>query len=273
MLSYEITKDGGILVTGISPQFKEFKSLNLSIPSDVSSLAPSAFEGCDNLESVEFACSVKEIPEKLFCGCTHLKEATFAKGCNALKRIGKSAFARCANLKRIKLPDTVETNDDLAFSDSGLAKFVVSKGLKSLSLKAFEGCSNLKNVDGESNTYWTSFDCLFKGPKVDRYPVAGLFKKAKLKKIRQMELPILLFCFDGQTLFPVDDPKGYKYDVELNEIPYFIGGVDVNAFSLFNLGRKFGRVFFPPEFDVIADVPHSVVGKLETQGVHAANHD
>ena len=78
---------------------------------------------------------------------------------------------------------------------------------------------------------------------------------------------------EKERFLPVDDPKGYKYDVELNEIPYFIGGVDVNAFSLFNLGRKFGRVFFPPELDVIADVPHSVAGKLETQGVHAANHD
>ena len=79
------------------------------------------FEGCSNLEKVEFEEGITQIPTGIF-GDTGLKEAEIP---DTVTSIGERSFADCANLEKVNL----------------------SKNLKSIGNRAFVRCTKIEKIN------------------------------------------------------------------------------------------------------------------------------
>ena len=64
-----------------------------------------------------------------------------AAGC---RHIGKKAFSGFTDLEQVKLPDGIESIDDLAFARSGVAAIDCPASLATIGAKAFLGCKSLE---------------------------------------------------------------------------------------------------------------------------------
>lgn len=144
-------------------------------------LEDSAFEGCVNLESVDW----KEVPvthvyssegdydtylmreKRVFAGCTSLKdvslppllevleESTF-EGCTSLegitlpsglKELRSSVFKGCTALKSIHLPSDLKRIPGYAFQNcTSLEEITLPTSLAYIGVCAFNNCSSLKNI-------------------------------------------------------------------------------------------------------------------------------
>ena len=110
------------------------KGSSYVIPSSVTEIGYSAFEGCTGLTSVTIPSSVTEIGEGAFRGCTGLKSVTIP---NSVTEIGWSAFKGCTGLKSVTIPSSVTE---------------IGSG-------AFYGCTGLKNITvDKNNKNYTSVD-------------------------------------------------------------------------------------------------------------------
>ena len=117
---------------------------------------------------VIFTQEVKELPEKMFAGCTSLKKVELPSGLRAIssgafsdcsslesltipesvERIGSSAFSNCTSLKEISIPEKVETIGPMAFEGcTSLTRVAGGRGLTSLSNRCFRQCSSLTAVE------------------------------------------------------------------------------------------------------------------------------
>ena len=137
-----------------------------SIPSEVETIGYAAFEGCNNLHSINISQNVKEIGEKALKRCkikniilpSHLSsinDETF-ENCENLKDIsipahvrfiGERAFMGCDKLAEIKIPSSVKYIKDDAFRNCvQLSNVCLSSGLKTIGNGVFCNCTNLKSI-------------------------------------------------------------------------------------------------------------------------------
>lgn len=111
---------------------KYLKKINLSknLQKTTNQLVNNAcFKKCERLKGIEIPAGIKEIPDKMFFGCSELSEVVFHDG---LEVIGTSAFASCRNLEKINLPKTVKRIERWAMpyvDELHLASNVVPNGL------------------------------------------------------------------------------------------------------------------------------------------------
>ena len=140
------------------------------------------FEGCTDIEKVEFNCptigdwfsnksSIKEvvigdnvtsIGEQAFYGCTGLTNIEIP---NSVTYIGNSAFYDCTGLTSIEIPNSVIQIGSSAFSHcSGLTGLEIPNSVTSIGNSAFYNCSGLTSIVipngvtsiGESTFYYCS---------------------------------------------------------------------------------------------------------------------
>ncbi len=121
--------------------------VEINIPSTVEAIQESAFETCENLETVNInteGCKLTKIGESAFHDCGSLTAIDFP---NSLKEIGKQAFNNCSTLEKIDLPDSLETIGDAAFAYcDGLVEVRVPLGVKNLGEFLFNQSNNIKKV-------------------------------------------------------------------------------------------------------------------------------
>ena len=102
------------------------KTGSVTIPSSVTSIGWSAFEGCSGLTSVTIPSSVRSIGGYAFYGCSGLTSVTIPSGVTS---IGMYAFYHCSGLTTVMIPPSVTSIGDSAFFGcSGLTEFVVDDG-------------------------------------------------------------------------------------------------------------------------------------------------
>lgn len=65
---------------------------------------------------------------------------------STLKHISEDAFNHCSRLKRITIPERVETINSHAFSNSGIEEIILPPNIKVISWGTFENCEKLKNI-------------------------------------------------------------------------------------------------------------------------------
>jgi len=133
----------------------------------VTSIAPGAFAGCDQLWTVTVPASVTEVGEAAFSDCPALVFVTLPEG---LERVGDYAFRNCTMISHFELPEgMVEISEGMfenctkmwkiAFPSSlrkigdaafynckALKEFSLPEGLQEIGESAFEGCSDMRNV-------------------------------------------------------------------------------------------------------------------------------
>lgn len=143
---------------------------NSTIPSTVTAIGASAFEGCTTLTSITIPNSVVSIGNRAFYYCNDLENntgletivipnsvisigdeafsccyllATVSLG-NGLETIGASAFDGCWPLESITIPNSVLSIGDGAFASCGsLAYLSLGNSVETIGEGAFGGCSSL----------------------------------------------------------------------------------------------------------------------------------
>ena len=110
------------------------------------------FEGCSNLEKVEFEEGITQIPTGIF-GDTGLKEVEIP---DTVTSIGERSFADCANLEKVTLSKNLKSIGNRAFIKcTKIEKINFPKSLTEVDTYGtnwwypFDGCSNLKEIEFE----------------------------------------------------------------------------------------------------------------------------
>lgn len=107
------------------------------VPDTVVEIGESAFEGCNNLVSIDLPYSVTHIADQAFSDCASLKYLSFSE---RLVSIGDCAFQNCEQLEMAVLPDSLKVVGKRAFYKCvGLSFVDIPTGTK-LGYKAFKDC-------------------------------------------------------------------------------------------------------------------------------------
>lgn len=117
---------------------------SIRIPGRVVSIGRRAFEGCQNLRTVEFEHGLKQIENRAFrtsgIEALHLPDS--------VKTVDENAFESCGQLKTVTgLGSIEEISDNLFFHCKTLETVVLPPTLKTIKRCAFDQCAQLKNID------------------------------------------------------------------------------------------------------------------------------
>ena len=127
------------------------------IPSSVTEIAPSAFYGCENLETIEFE-DVKSITEIGICAFMWCKNLTNIQLPN-ISIIDKMLFYGCSKLQNIVIPESVKIIGDSAFEKcSSLTKIDIPSSIEKISYCSFYCCKKLTEVIIESSIRYITIE-------------------------------------------------------------------------------------------------------------------
>ena len=127
---------------------QKLKTLVFEADSSLESIGKNTFFECIALENVSFPDSLETIEEGAFEGCTNLEILEFGDN-GQIQTIGASTFHGCEKLKTIHLPKNgVLTEISAAsFEDcKNLEEITIPKSVETLCEGCFRGCSKLTNV-------------------------------------------------------------------------------------------------------------------------------
>jgi len=88
---------------------------NLSLPEGIEEIGESAFEECNNLQSVTIPGTVKTVSQCTFFRCESLETVNIQEG---IEEIGNFAFSSCYSIKTISLPSTLKKIKTSAFNNA-----------------------------------------------------------------------------------------------------------------------------------------------------------
>lgn len=175
------TVDGRIVATIGSEAFADCAGLTrVAIPDSVVRIEEQAFAYCTGLTNVSIGRGVASIGEWAFHGCGQLADLTVqalnpAYGsvdgalidkrkstlvlCPARKTgffaipsgivaIENEAFAHCAGLTDVALPESLVRIGDWAFDSSGLTSIQIPIGVTQIGVGAFSACASLARIEG-----------------------------------------------------------------------------------------------------------------------------
>ena len=98
----------------------------------------------DEVFIVHFHCSVTDIEDNGFEGCTELREVVLNDG---LQTSGAGAFNGCKSLERITIPSTVTDIGERAFREcTKLREIVLNEGLVKIGVHTFLRCESLERI-------------------------------------------------------------------------------------------------------------------------------
>lgn len=165
----DFTVPAGIL--SVAPHaFEKNTSLSALKLNDVKKIGANAFAGCENLASVSFG-NPEEIGDGAFAGCIRLNGtlnlpasllslgAEAFRGCaldavaleeTQLSSLPNGAFADCAALKSVSLPDGTVYLGAYAFENCEKLADVAAPGVRTVGYDAFRNCRMLAEKDGFS---------------------------------------------------------------------------------------------------------------------------
>ena len=115
----------------------DFENISFGENSKLETLGINAFADCNSLTNIEIPKGVKTI--SAFNSCDNLETVTFEEG-SQLESI--AGFMNCLNLKNISIPDTVKRIENSAFEYcSSLTHVVFPSSLTYIGDRAFDGCN------------------------------------------------------------------------------------------------------------------------------------
>lgn len=154
--SYAFNKCTGLeSVTIASGKIYEYAFANCTklatvvLGDDVTYIYNRAFNGCGELSNLTIGRGVAHIAEYAFAYCSSLENITFEDGDtgSCLSDIGSYAFYQCVALKKVVLPDSLRSIGSYAFDGcSNLIELDLGSGLEVISDYAFYCCSKIKEL-------------------------------------------------------------------------------------------------------------------------------
>lgn len=126
-----------------------------------------------SLEKIKLPSDLTWLPESCFEGCDRLKEVIMPK---SIRAIPKSCFKGCTALKKIELYEGLETIEPYAFQKSGLEEINLPKTLKGIGLAALSG-TNIEEIEipGIKEVGYFMSDC----PRLNRVKLNEGTKKIR----------------------------------------------------------------------------------------------
>ncbi len=126
----------------------------VSLTSKQTEIGEGAFSNCVNLESVTIAndFGIKNLPNKLFSGCTKLSSIKFN---SLINEIGEEAFYNCTSLASLTLGENVTKISKKAFANTLIKELSLPLSSTQILEGAFEG-SKLISVNSENSNGWWS---------------------------------------------------------------------------------------------------------------------
>ena len=137
----------------------------VTIPSSVSTIGYSAFNGCKGLRRVMDASRVTEMQGFEYTDCSNLTSVTLSGTLQkigrrsfagtaltqlvlpaSMKEIGSNAFEDCHQLTNVEFNKGIQYIKDHAYKNSGLVSLELPEGIKEIGEWSFEGCKSLKTV-------------------------------------------------------------------------------------------------------------------------------
>ena len=133
--------------------------VSVTFPESLEEIGEAAFSGAGFTEVDLTKCKILHtLGDEAFGYCSNLKSVNILE-CESLREIGRSCFYSCKKLEDIKLPNSITSIKDAAFTDTGLTKVnwnnltnlenvagqVFSKN-DNLSVVSLSGCSSLKTI-------------------------------------------------------------------------------------------------------------------------------
>ena len=113
------------------------------IPNSVTSIAPSAFKGCKDLQRVKLPDFLTSIEESVFEECIALINISIP---SSVKYIGNRAFYNCKRVYSLVIPNTVTSIGEYAFYNNRLTSIEIPNSVTTLQNNAFSYCEYLTSV-------------------------------------------------------------------------------------------------------------------------------
>ena len=159
-----VVADGAVEIGDLTFEGGQFTSV--MIPSSVTKIAATAFEGCNNIVSVSMPTRFRMstifpsrytkiesvgmpddetvVADSAYYGCSGLKSAVLADG---VLTIGSGAFRGCSSLEEINLPASVQSiGADAYYGCSNVVELNIPDGVTSIGNTAFKDCTELRKV-------------------------------------------------------------------------------------------------------------------------------
>lgn len=147
------------------------KTGSFNIPSTVTSIENSAFEGCSGLTNVVIPSTVTSIGGLAFYGCRGLTSVSIP---SSLTSISYGTFWYCTELASVSIPSSVTLIESDAFSAcKKLSAISIPASVDSIGYDVFSGCGSL--IVDSANTKYSSLDgVLYNKPQTNliHYPVS-----------------------------------------------------------------------------------------------------
>ena len=133
---------------------------NVTVPNGITEIAPQAFSNT-LIESVELPTSLSKIGWSAFEGCHYLESIAIPEG---IETVESETFKDCYGLERAQLPSTLTEIGDGAFENSGLEAIVIPEHVSKIGFGAFSFCDSLESVSLPSSiTHLYEIDGVFDG--------------------------------------------------------------------------------------------------------------
>ena len=147
---------------------------SVTIPDTVTTIAPSAFERCQELSFINLPDSVTEIGDSAFAYCTKLTSIRIPEG---VTRIEDGTLRGCYSLANISLHDNITYIGNMAFHDTAITNMTLPESLTELGPAVFSWCANLttlyipssiESIGTKLLDYCTAFtDAFYEGSEAD----------------------------------------------------------------------------------------------------------
>lgn len=203
----------------------------------VTSIVPSAFEGCTGLLSVIIGDNVTIIGNYALAYCSGLVSATIGNGVtviddgafneagltsvvipNSVKTIGINAFGRCGGLASVTIGNSVSTIGNLAFASTSIISVSIPNSVTSIG-STFDSCEQLTTVSIGSGLATIGDDAFMNCSSLKEITVAEENAKfSSLNGILYNKLKTAFICI----------PKAIEGEVN---IPSTIASIDGYAFA------------------------------------------
>lgn len=123
----------------------------------VNAIGEGAFQGCEDLTSVDIPSSASWFGKNCFSGCTNLMSAPLPEGLNI---VPEGCYNGCSSLENIVIPESVTKLKPYAFAGCQMDSIILPKNIITVGNSCFKGCGKLISLTSLATTvpwahdYW-----------------------------------------------------------------------------------------------------------------------